>query len=205
MIVLGLGISRIETKKIHNLLNSYDKFNFHFESDIERISWKNSENIEKLEKSLYNNTNSEQSFAVTGDIGFYFLPYLELIINNFPYLKIVCTKKSKKKTFIDVMNDIETNNSLLTRLFMFKKKYKNHWIKHDGSSWEKDYVLDKCYPKFDASNLEDSINKYIDMYISDLRQLKKKYPQNIKIFFSDELDSNYGKKKLLSFIGYNSW
>ena len=42
------------------------------------------------------------------------------------------------------------------------------------------------------------------MYISDLRQLKNKYPQNIKIFFSDELDSNYGKKKLLSFIGHNS-
>ena len=98
------------------------------------------------------------------------------------------------------MNDIETNNTLLTRLFMFKKKYKNHWMKHDGSSWEKDYILDKCYPKFDTLNLEDSINKYIDMYISDLRQLKKKYPQNIKIFFSDELDSNYGKKKLLSFI-----
>ena len=87
---------------------------------------------------------------------------------------------------------------------MFKKKYKNHWINHDGSSWEKDYILDKCYPKFDTLNLEDSINKYIDMYISDLRQLKKKYPQNIKIFFSDELDSNYGKKKLLSFIGHNS-
>ena len=209
MIVLGLGISRKETKKIHNLLNSYDKFNFNFESDLKRISWKNSENIvvdriEKLEKSLYDNTKSDKDFTVTGDIGFYFLPYLELIINNFPYLKIISTKKSKKKTFTDVMNDIETNNTLLTRLFMFKKKYKNHWMKHDGSSWEKDYILDKCYPKFDTLNLEDSINKYIDMYISDLRQLKKKYPQNIKIFFSDELDSNYGKKKLLSFIGYNS-
>ena len=58
MIVLGLGISRKETKKIHNLLNSYDKFNFHFESDLKKISWKNSENIvvdriEKLEKRIY--------------------------------------------------------------------------------------------------------------------------------------------------------
>jgi len=171
LIVLGLGISRKETKKIHNLLNSYDKFNFHFESDLKKISWKNSENIvvdriEKLEKSLYDNTKSDKDFTVTGDIGFYFLPYLELIINNFPYLKIVSTKKSKKKTFTDVMNDIETNNTLLTRLFMFKKKYKNHWVKHDGSSWEKDHILDKCYPNFDTSNLEDSINKYIDMYSS---------------------------------------
>tara|TARA_B100002052_G_C15400958_1_gene383953 strand:- start:194 stop:451 length:258 start_codon:yes stop_codon:yes gene_type:complete len=84
---------------------------------------------------------------------------------------------------------------------MFKKKYKNHWINHNGSNWEKDYILDKCYPKFKAANLEDSIHKYIEMYIAELKILQKRYPNNIKIFFSDELESKYGKKKMLSFIG----
>ena len=206
MIVLGLGISRKETKKIHNFLDGHDKFNFHYESDLDKVSWKNSENIvvdriRNLEHSLYDNIKSEKSFTVTGDVGFYFLPYIELLINNFPYLKILSTKKSKKNTFIDVMYDIETKNSIFSRLFMFKKKYKNHWINHNGSSWEKDYILDKCYPKFKVLNLEESINKYIEMYIADLKRLQKKYPKNIKVFFSDELDSSYGKKKVLSFIG----
>tara|TARA_B100000676_G_C18049195_1_gene829963 strand:+ start:99 stop:692 length:594 start_codon:yes stop_codon:yes gene_type:complete len=196
----------METKRIHSFLNSYDNFNFHFESDLDRVSWKNSENIivdriQKLENSLYTNTKSNHSFDITGDVAFYFLPYLELIINNFPYLKIISTKKSKKNTFIDIMNDIKTNNSLFSRLFMFKKKYKNHWINHNGSNWEKDYILDKCYPKFKATNLEDSIHKYIEMYIAELKILQKRYPNNIKIFFSDELESKYGKKKMLSFIG----
>ena len=205
MIVLGLGISRKETKKIHNFLNSQEKFIFDYESDLEKMSWYDSENIvvnriEKLENRLYKNTKSENSFTTTGDVGFYFLPYIELLLNNFPYLKIISTKKSKKKTFVDVMSDIETKNSLLSRLFMFKKKYKNHWTNHNGSNWEKDFRLDKCYPKFNVKNLDSSINSYIEMYIFELKKIQKKYPNNIKVFFSDELDSEYGKKKVMSFL-----
>ena len=45
MIVLGLGVSRKETKKIHSFLNNQKDFDFNFESDIQKISWNNSENI----------------------------------------------------------------------------------------------------------------------------------------------------------------
>ena len=209
MIVLGLGVSRKETKKIHSFLNNQKDFDFTFESDIQKISWNNSENIivnriKILEGRLYNNTSKlNQNFSVTGDIAFYFLPYIELLINNFPYIKFISTKKSKKNTFQDIMSDIDTNHSIFSRLFMLKKRYKNHWVEHDGHKWEKDYLLDKCYPKFSSESLEDSIQKYIDLYISDLKKIQRKYPKNLKVFYSDELDSDYGKKKVLSFIGRN--
>ena len=207
MIVLGLGVSRKETKKIHKFLNSQKNFHFDYESDIDDIAWSNSENIminriELLEKRLYTNTSKlNNNFKVTGDIAFYFLPYIELLINNFPYIKLICTKKSKKYIFNDVMSDIKTDNSIFSRLFMFKKQYKNHWVEHNGRNWEKDYVLDKCYPTFHNNNLKESVNKYIDLYISDIKKIQKKYPKNLKVFYSDELDSKYGTKKVLSFIG----
>ena len=209
MIILGLGVSRKETKKIHSFLNDQKGFQFHYESDIDNVSWINSENIimnriKTLENSLYKNTSKKSNnFNVTGDIAFYFLPYLELLISNFPYIKLISTKKSKKYIFNDIMSDIETNNSIFSRIFMFKKKYKNHWIDHNGQIWEKDYLLDKCYPKFDNSNLEDAVNKYIDFYIANIKRIQKKYPRNIKVFFSDELNSSYGKKKVLKFMGIN--
>ena len=56
----------------------------------------------------------------------------------------------------------------------------HHWIDHNGSSWEKDCVLDKCYPKFKVASLEESINRYIELYISNLKTLQRKYPKNIK-------------------------
>ena len=56
------------------------------------------------------------------------------------------------------------------------------------------------YPKFNVKNLDSSINSYIEMYIFELKKIQKKYPNNIKVFFSDELDSEYGKKKVMSFL-----
>ena len=209
MIVFGLSISRKEAKKIHSFLNNQKGFSIDFESDINDVSWTHSENIimrrvEKLEQKLYHNTvKLNKNFDVVGDIGFYFLPYIELLIKNFSHIKFICTRRSKKNTYNDIMLDVKTNNSVFSRLFLFKKKYKNHWTNHNGKKWERDYLLDKCYPTFSFNDLNDSIYKYIEIYNSELKILEKKYPKNLQLLYSDEINSEYGKDKVLSFIGIN--
>tara|TARA_Y100001970_G_scaffold88847_3_gene112149 strand:+ start:619 stop:1248 length:630 start_codon:yes stop_codon:yes gene_type:complete len=209
VIIFGLSASRKEAKKIHLFLNSQNGFCVNYESDLQNISWNNSENIvinrvHALEKKIYNNTSKmKDNFRVVGDTGFYLLPYLELLINNFPYIKFIYTKKSKQNTYDDIISDIKTDYSTLYRLLFFKKKYKNHWIEHNGKKWEQDYILDKCYPKFKIDKLEDSIYKYMDYYDRNTKRISRKYPKNLKIFYSDEISSNYGKNKVLSFIGVN--
>ena len=207
MIVIGLSSSRIESKKIFSFLKDDENIYVNYESDIEKFSWNNSENIilkriETLEKNIYKNTSSNQKqFKVFGEVCFYVLPYLEILINNFPYLKFICTTKSRQKTYDDIMADITNENNFLLRLFLFRKKFKNHFINHDGKKWQKDYILDKCYPKFKLESLEQSIEQYIDLYYSNVKSIEKKYPNNLKVFYSDELQSKYGKKKIFSFIG----
>ena len=209
MIVFGLSISRKEAKKIHSFLNNQKGFSIDFESDINDVSWTHSENIimrrvEKLEQKLYHNTvKLNKNFDVVGDIGFYFLPYIELLIKNFSHIKFICTRRSKKNTYNDIISDLKTNNSIFSRLFLFKKKYKNHWTNHNGKKWERDYLLDKCYPTFSFNDLNDSIYKYIEIYNSELKILEKKYPKNLQLLYSDEINSEYGKDKVLSFIGIN--
>ena len=116
---------------------------------FKNFSWNNSENIilkriEILEKNIYNNTtSSKKSFKAFGEVCFYVLPYLEILINNFPYLKFICTTKSRQKTYDDIMTDITNENNFLLRLFLFRKKFKNHFINHNGKKWQKDYILDK--------------------------------------------------------------
>tara|TARA_B110000495_G_scaffold51720_1_gene43336 strand:- start:3285 stop:3914 length:630 start_codon:yes stop_codon:yes gene_type:complete len=207
LIVIGLSSSRQETKKIFSFLNKEDYSKIKFESDLKKISWKDSENIairriKTLEKSLYENvSNSKNQFKMTGEVGFYFLPYVELLIKNFPYLKFVCTNKNKKKIYYDILEEIKTSDNIILRHLLLKKKYKNYFINHDGSKWEKDFVLDKCYPKFKMESLEKGIEKYIDTYYSSLKFLQRKYPKNLKLFYSDELKSEYGKKKIFKFLG----
>ena len=207
MIVIGLSSSRVESKKIFSFLKEDENISVNYESDIKNFSWNNSENIilkriEILEKNIYNNTtSSKKSFKAFGEVCFYVLPYLEILINNFPYLKFICTTKSRQKTYDDIMTDITNENNFLLRLFLFRKKLKNHFINHNAKKWQKDYILDKCYPKFKLESLEKSIEEYIDLYYSNVKSIEKKYPNNLKVFYSDELQSKYGKKKIFSFIG----
>ena len=207
MIVFALSSSRKETKNIYSFLNNQNGFCFDFESDISSVSWKNSENIimnrvNFLEQKLYHNKfKKNKNSNIVGDVGFYFLPYVNLLISNFPHIKFICTKKNRKNTYNDIISDIKTNNSVFSRFIFLKKKYKNHWIDHDGKKWEKDYLLDKCYPKFEINNLKDSIEKYISLYNMEIKILNKKYPKNLKVIYSDEIKSEYGKSKILSFLG----
>ena len=207
MIVIGLSSSRLESEKIFSFLKEQNSIYVNYESDIEKFSWNNSENIifkriQDLEKRVYCNTSSnKRQFKVFGEVCFYILPYLEILINNFPYLKFICTTKSRKKSYDDIIKDITNEKNFLLRLFLFKKQFKNHFIKHDGKKWEKDYILDKCYPKFELDSLNSAIEEYIDLYYSSVKKIEKKYPNNLKVFYSDELQSKYGKKKIFSFIG----
>ena len=90
MIVVGLGTSRKESKKIHSFFNKENGFLFGLESDINNVAWNDSENIivnriNFLRDSLYKNTNqNKDNFKVIGEVAFYMFPYLELLINNFP-------------------------------------------------------------------------------------------------------------------------
>ena len=207
MIVIGLSSSRVESKRIFSFLRQENSISVGYESDIEKFSWNNSENIiikriEGLEKKVYCNTSSnKKQFKAFGEVCFYILPYLEILINNFPYLKFICTTKSRKKSYDDIIKDITNEKNFLLRLFLFKKQFKNHFIKHDGKKWEKDYILDKCYPKFELDSLNSAIEEYIDLYYSNVKKIEKKYPNNLKVFYSDELQSKYGKNKIFSFIG----
>jgi len=182
LIVIGLSSSRVETKKIHSFLNKQENIAVDYESDIKSFCWDHSENIiikriQYLENKIHNNTfRKKDQFKVFGEVCFYILPYLEILINNFPYLKFICTTKSKKK-------------------------FKNHFIVHNGKKWEKDYMLDKCYPNFELDSLNGAIDKYIELYYSTVKNIEKKYPNNLKVFYSDELQSKYGKKKIFSFMG----
>ena len=205
--MIGLSSSRVESKKIFSFLKKEDSIFVNYESDLEKFSWNNSENIifkriQNLENKFYSNTSSnKKQFKAFGEVCFYMLPYLEILINNFPYLKFICTTKSRKKSYNDIIKDITNERNFLLRLFLFRKKFKNHFVNHDGKKWEKDYILDKCYPKFELNSLNSAIEEYIDLYYSNVKKIEKKYPNNLKIFYSDELQSKYGKKKIFSFIG----
>ncbi len=205
MIVIGLSCSRVESRRLYSFLKKDKKISVHFETDIKKVSWYDSENIvmkriDSLENKLYENTNHNKKYNTFAEVSFYMLPYFELMVKNYPYLKFICTVKSRKKTQDDILKDYINERNFFLRLFLLRKKFKNHLIEHDGKRWQKDYIIDKCYPKFKSGNLEDSIIQYIDFYYNKVKDYEKKYPKNLQVFYSDELKSKYGRKKIYKFM-----
>ena len=98
------------------------------------------------------------------------------------------------------MDEYIYENNFLLRILLFRKKYKNHLINHEGKKWQKDYLLDKCYPKFKVETLNEAINQYIDFYYNNVKMFEKEISKNFKTFYSDELKSKYGRKKIYNFM-----
>ena len=206
MVVVGLSAGRTETKELYTFLNSEDYISVSYESDLNNISWYDSENIiinriKLLENEMYtNNRKNNKNYKIFGEVAFYFLPYLELVIQNFPYIKFIYITKDKNRIIKNLLKMTSSRRNLITRLF-YGSKTKNHWMLHNGVKWEKDFLLDKCYPKYDSNSRKNAIELFCDEYYQIIRTLIKKYPNNLKIFYSDELKSDYGRNKVLSFIG----
>ena len=120
-------------------------------------------------------------------------------LNNTNVSKLVITSKENQIKFkydekiFKPLSIIDLNKKIVD--LNTKKKFSAN-----SSIPIKDYILDKCYPKFEANSLKKSIDKYIDLYHSSLKRIQRKYPKNLRVFYLDELNSDYGKNKIFSFL-----
>lgn len=148
--------------------------------------------------------------SLIGDIAYYYLCYVEDILEVVPECVFVCIKRDREQTVSSWLkkSSIRRWPSLwladrlkcwLTRT-PFYTEY-NHWQEHDGSVWKQDPVWDSCFPKFEASSKEQAIGMYWDYYYREASRLEKKFPGNFRIFDVTDLSDPKGQKRILDFIG----
>jgi hypothetical protein len=128
---------------------------------------------------------STSSAAITGDVAYFYLPYLEKLIDVFPNLKIVCLERGRQEV-IDS--------------FMWKTQWQNRWHKHDGVEWVKDNVWDPTFPKYDTAEKAQAIGAYWDEYRRRIRRIAKKFPKNVQILETAELNTTPGQQKIFGFL-----
>lgn len=179
-IVIGLGTGRCGTVSLQKMLSQIPNSFFTHEGFL--LPWygdpKNA--INKMYRFI-KDTNKE----VCGDIGLYWLPYVEYIINEFCQIKFICLKRDKEATI---------------RSFLKKTEGRNYWMRHSGKKWKKDVIWDRCFPKFEASSKEEALGKYWEMYYDQAAILEKKYPNHFKIFNISALSTSEKFSEVLEFI-----
>lgn len=233
-IIFGLGTGRSGTQSLAHLLNEQENSVCFHEINPAGMRWNGSvETVLSLindfvdiinggERAVtidYTSPNRSaplerlknmERVNVIGDIGFYYLPYVERVISTEIDVKIPCMKRDKQDVLRSYINKFKVNSekkrSNIFRKILnnrdFDSIYRNPFIDHNGAGWVKDVKWDKCYPKFgDSISLEDGLSLYWDMYYEYVDVLSNKYPDKVKIFDINEMNTEEGRRRILSFCG----
>ena len=191
-LIINIGTGRSGSVSLSNFLSNQKKMRVLHEGKLKEkgirklIKWKNDEDelIKWLNKLLKIKDNNN----FVGDTGMYFLPYVELIIKNFPNTKIIGLIRDKK----EVVNS-----------YIKKTAGRNHWYNHDGKKWKIDKKWDDCFPTYNEKDKQKALEKYWDEYYISTKNLMKKYPTYVKMWTIKEFNSIKGKNEILDFIEYS--
>jgi len=172
-LIFGLGTGRCGSTSLANLLG------LDHEGDP-KLPWAFSQ------YALDNKLGYLLFLEKRGDVGMYYLPYVEAILRIFPKAKFVCLKRDRDET-------VES----------FKKKIgrRNHWLVHNGNGWELDLNWDDKYPKYDLLNRDEAIGRYWDEYYTEAERLQSEHPSRFEIFPIETLNSKKGQDSIFDFIG----
>jgi hypothetical protein len=229
-IIIGLGTGRCGTLSLADLINSQANAVCFHEINPACMSWSGSygtvfsmlqdlqsildsgphdrlavdltgpHNVHALER-----LRQSETVDVIGEVSFYYLPYVEQIVNDFPAVKFPCLRRPReatvksyeKKMLVPWKRGI---GSFLRRRPMLR----NHFVSHEGNKWAGDSMWDKCYPKFNSDTLEEAIEQYWNYYYEEASRLAEKYPQ-VRIFEMEDLNHRQTQAELLEFCGLGEY
>ena len=185
-LIFGLGTGRCGTHSLHKLLKEQDGADISHEmGDFPFLPWEKSEL--RLKDYMWRITDTDSEFV--GDIAFYCLPYVRDILKLHPDAKFIALERDRAET-------VES--------YMKKTEGRNHWQHHDEtrSTSYRHCPWDISYPKYHFFMTKKyAIGEYYDDYYSECRLLEEEFPNNVKLFKMEELNSRTGVASILHFAG----
>ena len=190
-LIISIGTGRCGSVSLSKFLSAQEYVSVLHEGRLDShkirklIKWGNDEKnlFEWLEFLLSLDGNK-----FVGDTGMYYLPYIEQIIDKYPQVKIIVMERDKEE---------------VVKSYIKKTTGRNHWFDHDGKEWDKDDKWDPCYPKYNISNKEKALEKYWEDYKNQTDNLILKFPDKIKKWTIQSLNTLNGKNEILNFLNYN--
>jgi hypothetical protein len=180
-IIIGLGTGRCGTNTLARILSDNGVLATHeaftFEWEFNHVKFNSAAKCFEREECV-------------SDVGFYWVNYADSFIKLFPKSKFVCLKRDKDKVIAS---------------FDRKTPHHNWWTDPDSDYWDglKWHYTSrmKMMPKYNAGKI-DAIARYYDDYYFLANGLFMTYPNNFKIYNTDEvLNDEYTQEKMFKFIG----
>jgi hypothetical protein len=129
--------------------------------------------------------------GIVADVALFYLPYVATILNHWPETKVVCLRRERQEVIESFQRKIAAN----------WKKGVNHWTAQRDGVRTTEWC--KAFPKYDVppDDLAAGIAMFWDEYYRTVDELRRKFPNNIKIFGTKSLNEPRGVGAILDFIG----
>jgi hypothetical protein len=181
-IVIGLGTGRCGTQSLAVILNQQEFARVEHEQHGPAIAWQGDE--ERVADFIRRCT-TQRELALVGDVAFYYLPYVEHILELAPHAKFICMKRDRQAT---------------VKSYMTWTRRRNHWMRHDGTRWKLDR-WDRCYPKYAVADKAEAVGRYWDDYYRRAAALEAAYPHAFRVFPIEAIDSTAGQEAMFDLLG----
>ncbi|HDZ25496.1 hypothetical protein LCGC14_0643000 [marine sediment metagenome] len=182
-LVIGFGTGRCGTGSFAALLGGHPGAVGYHEYDV--LPWE----FDLLKYYSITQRLTKMGFDMVVDAGFYWLNYLERLIEDYPDVKAVCLQKDAG-TIVDSYMDRSLGD----------KGY-NFWTKKDSSHWNSNKCFVGSWPQYDLPKRE-ALGQYWKEYTDKAWTLEKTYPDNVLICSTGYvLNMERFQVKMLDFIG----
>ncbi len=188
-LVIGMGTGRCGTVSLATLLDAQPAAWVLHEGVLDgahrMLPWQ--PDPDALDRWLGTLRARSDGHALFGDVGPYFLPYVELLAEREPEARFVCLKRDRAET---------------VRSFLQKTEGRNHWYDHGGDGWAEDPLWDPAFPSFDEPDKAAALGRYWDAYYAEADRLAARHPDRFRVFPTETLNAAEGRAALLDAAGY---
>ena len=211
--VIGCGTGRCGTRSFTKFLNengitaSHERWNLVWEPDFDVCA-----------KSL--DIMSEDGKS---DVGFYWLNYVEFVVDCYPETKFVCLKRNREDVIKSFMKTIV--DPIYCSLFWSRKPSEQKYILSEHVTQkeldEMDYFtrewvethwdeplplfggeMQNHFPNYDLTDKRACLKQFWNEYYETALNFEIKYPDNFRIFdMLFTLNTAEGQREVLNFIG----
>ena len=186
-LILGLGTGRCGTHSLTDLLNRQPDSIFTHE-EFPLLHWKQLPGRPGIAARL-SRIRRSRSARFIGDVGSFYLPYVEEIMALEPDVRFICLERPRDAVVSSFCKLLDVRLPLPT----------DHWSTHPADGWYHDPVWSPIFPQYDLPDRETSLRRYWDDYHSTSLDLAGRYPDHFRIFEMEMLNTPAGVRELLTF------
>lgn len=173
--LVGLGTGRCGTHSLAHLLSSQIGVDCVHERPPS-LSWRGE--IDPGKQFRWARLSPARIYA---DIGFYYLPYIEQLMREFPQMRFLCLKRDKRETIAS---------------FLRVQPASTNWFSDDPSFCRDGWH--RCFPKYDTASFEAAVSRYWEDYYEKAHSLEC---ERFRIFSTDALNHEKQIREILFFAG----